>query len=447
MADNTRNRGRAASLSGTASTPLLLPAPTAPQPVKPDAAAMPAPPLSDAGTELILKRISNLESKMTLSFAGMDEKNAAVHRNYSDDLTKLTHAIELSHDMHLADRRELLIVKQELVVVREQNRRLETQLNHIVNKMNVCNLRIDGKREEGNENLRTFVTDMAHAMGVTNMSLPDIVSAYRIGKQAQTNGRARPRTIFISFINEQARNAFFFARSSLKNKDQYKGVYINDDVSPVTRKQRDDYRAVAALARQDGVEVRVHSDGIMLAGKKYLLAEPHTLPERYTVKKAKTYESGGEIYFASESSFLSNFSPSPIVEGDITYLTAEQMYQSYKCRQALAHDKVQLIISAPTPLEAKKIGDTVTETPEWRQARDTIMEKVILEKFKQNPKLAQELLNTGDLPLNEATHNDHFGIGATLLSREIKDKAYRGTNKLGQILVARRTSIKASLDV
>lgn len=446
MAENTRNRGRAASLSGAGAAPTLpAPAPLHPARLDPEGPAAPPPsPLSPTDTEAILKRIDSLESKITVSFADMDAKNVTVSRNYSDDLAKLTRAIELSHEMHLADRRELLVVKQELVVVKEHNKRMETQLNAIVNKLNICNLRLDGMKEDNGENLKKYVIDMAHAMGVANMALPDIISAYRIGKINQANARTRPRTVLLTFVNERARNAFFFARSSLKGNNYYRGVYVNDDVSPTTRKQRDDYRAVAALARQDGVDVRVHSDGLILAGKKYLLSEPQTLPERYTINKAKSYEHGGEIYFASEASFLSNFSPSPIVEDDITYLTAEHMYQAYKCRQAAAHDKVSQILIAPSPLEAKRIADSVGETPEWRQARDAVMEKVILEKFRQNPKLAQQLLDTGNLPLNEATHNDHFGIGVTLLAREIKDKAYRGANKLGQILVARRAIIRAA---
>ena len=120
------------------------------------------------------------------------------------------------------------------------------------------------------------------------------------------------------------------------------------------------------------------------------------------------------------------------------------MYQAQKCRQAQAYGMEKRVIAAPTPLEAKRIADALGDTPEWRQVRDGIMGKIVMEKFKQNPKLAQQLLDTGDIPLNEATHNDHFGIGVTLLSREIKDKSYRGSNKLGQILVSTRTDIKAA---
>ena len=104
------------------------------------------------------------------------------------------------------------------------------------------------------------------------------------------------------------------------------------------------------------------------------------------------------------------------------------------------------MITAPTPLEAKRIADSIGETPEWRRIRDAVMESVISAKFDQNLTLAQELINTGDLPLNEATHNDHFGIGVTPLAREIKDKSYRGANVLGKMLVSKCASIKAQRD-
>ena len=451
MAENTRNKGRAASLSGVASTSstVLPPAQAAPDvnTALLTGAALLSPLSPLTGTDLILKRIGVMEAEMADSFTRMEKKNAATYKDYTEDLMKLTQAIERGHELHLKDHRELQIVKQELAVAREQFRRVEVQLNQIVNKQNICNLRIDGKKEVDGENLKKFIVDMAHDMGVTSMNLQDVITAYRIGKPPQQNAHPRPRTVMVTLVNERARNAFFFARSSLKNQDRYKGVYINDDVSPTTRKQRDDYRAVAALARQDGVEVRVHSDGLLLAGKKYLLTEPHTLPEKFTINKAKTYEHGGEIYFASESSFLSNFAPAPIVVGDITYITAEHMYQARKCHQAQANDKMMMVIAAPTPLEAKRIADSVVETPEWRQIRDTVMESVISAKFDQNPALAKELIDTGDRPLNEATHNDHFGIGVTLLAREIRDKSYRGANMLGKMLVSKRAALQAQLNV
>ena len=69
------------------------------------------------------------------------------------------------------------------------------------------------------------------------------------------------------------------------------------------------------------------------------------------------------------------------------------------------------------------------------------MIKVVSYKFDQNPRLADKLVKTGNMGLNEATHNSFFGIGVPLHAREIKEKSYRGDNKLGLILSEKRASI------
>ena len=398
---------------------------------------------TDAKLDLILIRLDGLDD-MKAALVKQEIRGEEIRRDHAESISRLTKLMEENRATYAVDRRDLQVARRELVVVREQFRRLETQVNEIVNQQRICNVRIDGKGEEGGENLKRFVVELSAAMGVGNMTQADVVTVFRMGKQANNGARQRARSIMVTFVNQRARNAFFFARTKLKNIDIYRGIFVNDDVSQMTRRQRDDYRAVAALARQDGADVRVHTDGVVLGGKKYLLTEPHTLPDRYSINKAKTIESGGEIYFSSEASFLSNFAPSPIVEGDIIYSTAEHMYQAYKCKQAQEYDRLKSVIAAPTSLEAKRIADAIQETPEWRKDRDTVMRKVVSEKFEQNPVLCDLLLETGDKPLNEATHNDHFGIGVTLMAREIRDKSYRGANMLGIILAEIRTSIRAT---
>ena len=42
---------------------------------------------------------------------------------------------------------------------------------------------------------------------------------------------------------------------NFKGTNNYKGIYLNDDVTPETRKARDDYRSVAVLARAQEADV------------------------------------------------------------------------------------------------------------------------------------------------------------------------------------------------
>lgn len=449
MTDKTRSKARSASLSGTGGLPGALPLlpTTHPEQPAPSMGAS-ANNTADQTLALILKRLDSLD-EVKAAVIRMDKRYEQHFEVYERDMVHIKKEMEQNrqarNDLTLELRTtttDLKIVRQELSVTKELNKRMETQINNMLNHQRICNIRLDGKKEDHGENLRRAVLDLGTDMGIKDLVLTDVVSAYRVGKQSQRNNR--PRTILVTFSNERVRNLFFFARTTLKNNDKYKGIFVNDDVTPVTRKQRDDYRAVASIARLDGVEVRIHTDGIVLDGEKYMLTDPQTLPSKYSIQKAKTVEMGGEIYFASESSFLSNFAPAPIVEGGVVYVTAEHLYQARKCAYLGAEDKKMRVVSAPSPLAAKRIADTVMETPEWRQVRDKVMEEVVDAKFDQNQDLAEKLLNTGDIPINEATHNDHFGIGVTLLAHEIKDKSYRGSNILGKLLVAKRTTLKTA---
>ena len=158
----------------------------------------------------------------------------------------------------------------------------------------------------------------------------------------------------------------------------------------------------------------MHSDGIIIDGQKYLLREPHMLPEQYSLKKAKVIKVNREIYFQSEHAYLSNFAPAPIMEGNTVYLLAEHMYQAYKCRHLLDENKMRQVIATPTRLEAKRIADAVVETQDWKIIRDSVMEKFVCAKFNQNQHLTDLLIETGNTKLNEATMNSHFGIGVGL---------------------------------
>ena len=361
------------------------------------------------------------------------------------DIDHLTALLEESRRTRTVEEREHLITRQELATTRELNRRMAVQLNDIENRQRCCNACIEGVEETDREEIRRTVLEIAAAIGANTITHHDIVSTYRMGKiasNAQNNVRQKSRPIFVAFTTLQKRNEFYYARSKLRNSEKYRRVYINDDVTAITKKLRDDYKAVANIARDDGVEVRIHSDGIVLNGRKHYLSDPHTLPDKYSLESAKTVEVGGEIYFASEHSFLSNFASSPITEGTTVYATAEHMYQAHKCRRAGELERMDRVILAPTPLEAKRVADSVPETPEWRANREEVMINVVACKFDQNPLLATKLIKTGNLKLNEATHNTFFGIGAPLHAREIREKSYRGENRLGHILANKRANLQ-----
>lgn len=436
-AEKARTRGRASTASTLAQPTELEETPT----TSAGAAAVTKEPHTDMDSMLarLLARMEAMEDQN----ANKIEAENKHRREMSEEMGRISEFMEENRRAWGVHKRKLAITERQLVTALEVNRRLETKINQMDNKMRICNIRIDGKAEDENENLAGFVLDLSRQIGASHITPVDVISTYRMGKKVQGRGNGRPRTVMVTFASERVRNQFYYARSKLRNTDRYKGVYLNDDVSQLTRKYREEYRSVATLARSQGSMIRMHDDGVIIDDHKYLHGESHLLPKKCSLAKARTVEINGEIYFASEHSFLSNFYPSPIIDGDVLYPTGEHMYQALKCTHAGDPDKSRLVNAAPTPLAAKRIADSIKETPEWRNGRDAIMKRIVDQKFDQNPDLAELLANTGDLPLNEATHNEYYGIGAAIHSREVRDKSYRGNNKLGLLLMEKRTQMGA----
>ena len=134
-------------------------------------------------------------------------------------------------------------------------------------------------------------------------------------------------------------------------------------------------------------------------------------------------------YFREEYYFLSNFYLSRLCFEGITYGSAEAAFQAQK----LADPQARAAFAQLSPDEAKRAGKTADLRPDWEDVKLDVMQKIVSAKFTQNPHLAQQLIETGDLPLIEGnTWHDVFW-GVDLRTGE-------GENHLGKILMALRSS-------
>ena len=139
--------------------------------------------------------------------------------------------------------------------------------------------------------------------------------------------------------------------------------------------------------------------------------------------------------FKNQHAFLSNFYPAPITFEGLVYPTSEHLYQALKTEIPSEHEFVR---SAGTPGESKRRGRRVTVRENWNAIKITVMRKVVLEKFRQNPELGKRLLDTGDALLVESnTWNDTFwGVCRG-----------KGENYLGLVLMNVRLELKKRKDV
>ncbi|MEU4709462.1 NADAR family protein [Nocardia salmonicida] len=130
--------------------------------------------------------------------------------------------------------------------------------------------------------------------------------------------------------------------------------------------------------------------------------------------------------FRGRYAFLSNFAWCDMY-GRRT--TVEHCFQAYKTESLTERNG---ILRASSPLEARRMGKTVTLRPGWEDIKVLIMQHHLAEKFK-DPYLEAKLLATGDLELIEGNHwGDRFwGV----VDGE-------GRNELGKLLMALRQELR-----
>ena len=114
----------------------------------------------------------------------------------------------------------------------------------------------------------------------------------------------------------------------------------------------------------------------------------------------------GVYGFFSEYKFLSNFWPAEVVLDDRDYPTTEHAYQAAKTFDL--HER-EYVRSCCTPGDAKRLGRQVTMRLDWEEVKVDVMRNLLQQKFAPGSELAEKLINTQDLYLEETnTWNDTF---------------------------------------
>lgn len=132
--------------------------------------------------------------------------------------------------------------------------------------------------------------------------------------------------------------------------------------------------------------------------------------------------------FRGEWRFLSNFWQEPRRR----MLTNEHFYQAAKTSNV--RDRA-LIMRAPTPGEAKRIGSQIKIREDWKEICDTVMLEGVRTKFYADDTLADMLLATGNEELVELNHWGDVYWGVSQQTGE-------GLNKFGNILMQVRAEIR-----
>lgn len=142
------------------------------------------------------------------------------------------------------------------------------------------------------------------------------------------------------------------------------------------------------------------------------------------------------LWFSGKEDFLSNFYPCPVTYNGWTFKTAEAAFQAQK---EPTEEHLKKLSELETGNQAKAYGGKKAKKmkprPDWDEVRFGIMEEIVRAKFTQNPELAQKLIETGNLELQERRNvfvDKTWGMNSK----------GEGQNKLGIILMKLREELK-----
>ena len=140
------------------------------------------------------------------------------------------------------------------------------------------------------------------------------------------------------------------------------------------------------------------------------------------------------VYFRGGGSPLSNFYECPISIWNMNFASSEHAFQYRKSFTLGNNDATTSILNARTPLDAKRIGDTLTSNNRWEDTKQGVMYEILKTKARQCPQFYQQLQESKDRPLIEDTANPFWGRG----------QHGQGLNMLGKLLTMLRCEISQS---
>lgn len=257
-------------------------------------------------------QLDRIKSTVFSDFSNLSkgDRDGSAATNLADMYAYLYQAIKsletkiTSDDPENTDTR-LNNLEREIGYLNYENCQLKLYLASIEDATKFMNLRIEGMIENNNNNLLNQAAKILSKTGV-QCHPSDLDYARRIGKFR--TGHCRP--VQVRFLRESKRNAILYGRNNV-NKNRAPNsrtplIWVNDDVSDVTRRCRKNVRDIATLARQQGEEgVRIHGDGLVVGDGKFRHKDLDLLPVNLALDKAKTREESEDIFFQGELSPMS----------------------------------------------------------------------------------------------------------------------------------------------
>jgi hypothetical protein len=341
------------------------------------------------------------------------------------------------------------VLEQRVHELEKENKRFKEKYNSLESHSRRNNLKFVGFEEDFYENPEARILDFLQQYDV-NLTPYSIERAHRLGPYS----RFKTRPIIVKFLHFKDREHIWqFFGQSLGSYSRNKIRVFEDFPEEVEEERRILVPiAEAALRYRDPLthkhlKVQLNINKLYINHQMYTCSTLHQLPEDLKPASIFTPFHQDKVAFFSKNSPLSNHFPAPFTfEGD-DYVGAEQFIMAQKAKLCNDREVLQQIMAEPNPVKQKALGKTILKginKDAWHAQAASLITPGITEKFRQNTQCRELLLKTGNRTIIEASpHDNFFGVGLPLRSRQIWDKnKWNGKNVMGSILEVVRGKIR-----
>ena len=329
--------------------------------------------------------------------------------------------------------------------VTKENENLKDEIHRLETYQRRNNIKFLGLTEKSNEDIDKTVVDICNKY-LPSHCLLDEHSFERIHRLGVfTKGIVRP--IIARVVNYKDKANILKIQKSLL--EAMKVTVCEDLPAEVERNRRQLYPIMAAirsgLNKDDKATVFMRRDKLVVRGASYGVKDIDKLPKDINLHKLFTPSKGDITAFFTKHSMFSNHFRSKFMVNSKEYSSMEKFLFMEEAKLFMDYELVQKISRVDDPVEIKRLGKTTKgfKKDVWERNIDEILQKGLMAKFSQNPKLRDALLATGDTVIAEANRSDNlFGIGLSLGDQRIWNKEnWTGKNLMGAALMTVRKTL------
>ena len=181
----------------------------------------------------------------------------------------------------------------------------------------------EGRREDVQKTICNLFDQMS-----MNKSF-NFEACYRMGPFS----KAQPRAILVSFDRQEDRDAVYSRRIELKNTTDYRRVWINEDLGPLSKQKRNIIRLISKEAQDQGLDCRPGKYAVHINQTKFDCDNLEELPLQLHPSHLKQVQiDATTLAYQSEFAPFSNFYQSTITIGAHQFFCLEQAFHFLKAK-------------------------------------------------------------------------------------------------------------------